>query len=106
LKEAIYRQPLLFTDGGDIQIELDWTERLKYRWSPHLIGEGYTFYRFDLKKDLHILWSNDREFKINLFGKPTRVYDRYGKEKRIEVSNGNPLSLQLSSDPIIIERDK
>ena len=104
LKGAIYRQPFLLT--GDVQIELDWTERMKYKLSPSSILEGYTFYRVDQKRDAHVLWSNSKDFKVNLFGKSFRVYDRYGKMTTLRAQYANPLSFALRSDPIFLERDE
>ncbi len=106
LKGAIYRQTLFLLDRGDIQIELDWKDRMKYHWSPQSIVEAYSFYRPDLKKQFYILWSNSTDLNLKLFGGSFQVYNIYGKMKELKASNGNPLSFKLNSDPIFIEKIK
>jgi hypothetical protein len=107
LKGAIYRQPLVPSqEGGDIQFELDWMERIQTKISPHSIAEGYVFYRVDLKKDIYVLWSNSKECKINILGKSIKIYDRYGKMKELKTSNGNPISFKLTPEPVFIEKER
>jgi hypothetical protein len=106
MKEAVYRAPLSFKEGGNIAIDWDWKERLEYRFYPHSVLEGYSFYKPDVKKDVSVLWSNSREFGTRFFGKSIRIYDHYGKEKELKPSNGNPSSIKLTSDPIFVEKQR
>jgi hypothetical protein len=106
MKGAVYRQPLSFTEEGDIAIDWDWKERLKYKVSPQSVLEGYSFYKPDTKKDVSVLWSNSREFVTRFFGKSVRIYDPYGKKKEQNPLTGNPLSVKLGSDPILVEKQR
>jgi len=107
MRGTVFRQPILsVAEGGDIAVDWDLTERIKYKLSPHSVLEGYSFYQPDLKKDIFILWSNSREFTVRFFGKSIQVYDQYGKKKAVAPSNGNPLSIKLYSNPIFLEKQK
>ncbi len=106
MKGAVYRQPLSFTEGDDIAIDWSWEERIRQRFSPGSIVEGYRFYNPGLKKDISISWSNSREFQAKLFGRSIRVFDHHGKVKDLKPPMGSPFSIKLGSDPIFVEKDR